>query len=231
MADIVLPGSSVFVCTDPSSRIAKTILVVKPLMEMLLSAEPGQELYFTNLAWTTLGYGLSLGVKLDILCTTSGIDPAMASELRHSLDMANTLKGLIERLRMSTAHSADMEEIEGPHPLCQFLSRAEAVGRWYARHGPPALSDYSMPGRSQHGSDEIFTVPGQVNEQNVPSLPSSSGPAVEGNALLGSTDNQDLDFELDLDMSVFEGLNFEGMNFAMDPQEAWNPFVFADGAY
>jgi hypothetical protein len=227
MADIVLPGSSVFVSTDPSPRIAETIPVVKSLMEILLSSEPGQELYFTNLAWIKLGYGLSLGVKLDVLCTTCGISPATAIELRQSLDISSTLSALIKRMRMSISHSTDTER-EGPHPLCQFLSRAEAVERWYARHGPPAVSNAAMPW-SQHGP-ETFTGPGQVNEQQG-SLPSHSHPAVEGDALLRPEDNQDLGFAFDPDMSAFEGLDFEGMDFAMDPQEAWNPFVFPDGAY
>lgn len=227
MADIVLPGSSVFVSTDPSPRIAETIPVVKSLMEILLSSEPGQELYFTNLAWIKLGYGLSLGVKLDVLCTTCGISPATAIELRQSLDISSTLSALIKRMRMSISHSTDTER-EGPHPLCQFLSRAEAVERWYARHGPPAVSNAAMPW-SQHGP-ETFTGRGQVNEQQG-SLPSHSHPAVEGDALLRPEDNQDLGFAFDPDMSAFEGLDFEGMDFAMDPQEAWNPFVFPDGAY
>ena len=226
MADIILPGSSVFVSTDPAPRIAETIPVVKSLMDILLSAEPGQELYFTNLAWITLGYGLSLGVKLDILCTTCGISPETAIELRQSLDVANILEGLIERLRMSIAHSTDTE-MEGPHPLCQFLSRAEAVERWYARHGPPAVTVSAMLG-SQHGP-EMFTGPGQVNEQQE-SLPSHSNPAVDGDAFLGPADNHDLGFTFDPDMSAFEGLDFEGMDFAIDPQEAWNPFAFPNGA-
>ncbi|KAL2277754.1 hypothetical protein FJTKL_15193 [Diaporthe vaccinii] len=125
LGEMSLPGSPFSLSEDPSTSLAETISAVKSLMDTLLSAEPDQELFFTNLAWVTLGYGLSLGVKLDILCTTCGISPATVIELRRSLDIAQTLRGLIERLRMSISQHKDTDAES--HPLFQFLSRAEAV--------------------------------------------------------------------------------------------------------
>lgn len=227
LGEITLPGSPLIIPPDPSASLAETISAVKSLIDTLLSAEPGQEPCFTMQAWITLGYGLSLGVKLDILCTTCGISPATANELRRNLDIASFLQRPIDRMRMSIAHSTD-EIVEGPHPLCQFLSRAEAVQRWYARHGPPAATNSAMS-ESQDDLD-TFTNPGKVHER-WHSLSTHSYPGVGDDALLGQTNNQDLGFAYDPDMLAFEGLDFEGMNFTMDSQEAWNPFVFPDGAY
>lgn len=225
LGEITLPGSPLITPPEPAASLAETISAVKSLIDTLLSAEPGQEPCFTIQAWITLGYGLSLGVKLDILCTTCGIDPATASGLRRNLDIASFLQRPIDRLRMSIAHSTD-DIVEGPHPLCQFLSRAEAVQRWYARHGPSAATNSAISG-SQHELD-TFKTPGKVHEWW---HSASSHPGVEDDALLGPINNQDLGFAYDPDMLAFEGLDFEGMSFTMDSQEAWNPFVFPDGAY
>lgn len=222
LREVTLPGSSVVSSPDPSASLAESISAVKSLMEILLSTEPGQYLCFTNPAWVTFGYGLSLGVKLDILCTTCGISPATAVELRRSLNVAGTLKRLIDRMRMSIAQGKNMEA-EGPHPLDQFLSRAEAVERWYARHGPPAVDDSGNP------EPEMLTSPGLAGECQG-SFNVYSRPAVGGDAVLGPVGNQDLGLAFDLDMSTFEGLDFEGMDFTMDSQETWNPFVFSDSA-
>ncbi|KAG6368473.1 hypothetical protein INS49_002680 [Diaporthe citri] len=196
-------------------------------MDTLLSAEPDQELCFTNLAWVTLGYGLSLGVKLDMLCTTCGISSVRAIELRRSLDIAQTLRGLIERLRMSISQRTDTDAES--HPLCQFLSRAEAVESWYARHGPSTpASDFATSG-NQHGHE---TVSGTVQDNPRRDVFSGhSHPATEGEGSFGTTHNQDVEFAYDPEMLAFEGLDFEDMDFAMDPQEVWNPFVFPDGTY
>lgn len=227
LGEISLPGSPVRFPLDPSTSLAETISAVKSLMDTLLSAEPDQELCFTNLAWVTLGYGLSLGVKLDILCTTCGISPATSIELRQSLDIAQTLRGLIERLRMSISQRTDTDAES--HPLCQFLSRAEAVESWYARHGPlSAASDFSPSGK-QH-DPEMVSGTVQDNHRR-DALHSHSHPATEGEGFFGTTYNQDVEFAYDPEMLAFEGLDFEGMDFAMDPQEVWNPFVFPDGAY
>lgn len=223
LEEVTLPGSSVASPPDPSTSLAETISAVKSLMETLLSAEPRQLICFTNPAWITFGYGLSLGVKLDILCTTCGIDPATANELRSSLDISGMLRRLIERLNTSIAQSLEVD-VEAPHPLDQFLSRAEDVARWYARHGPPAVYN------SSDHKPETFTITGLLGEDQ-DSLPGNLHPAVEGDDLLRPLSNQDLGFAFDLDMSAFEGLDFEGTDFALGPQEAWNPFVFPDGAY
>lgn len=222
-----LPGSPVSLSVDPSTSLAETISAVNSLMDTLLSAEPDQELCFTNLAWVTLGYGLSLGVKLDILCTTCGISSATATELRRSLDIAQTLRGLIERLRASISQRTDTDaEL---HPLCQFLSRAEAVESWYTRHGPPSGASDFAPSGNQHG---LETVSGTVQENHRrDALPGHPHPIAEGEGSFGTTCNQDVEFAYDPEMLAFEGLDFEGIDFAMDPQEVWNPFVFPDGAY
>lgn len=227
LGEMSLPGSPVSLSVDTSTSLAETISAVKSLMDTLLSAEPDQELCFTNLAWVTLGYGLSLGVKLDILCTTCGISSAIAIELRRSLDISQTLRGLIERLRMSISQRTDTDAES--HPLCQFLSRAEAVESWYVRHGPPsAASDFATSG-NQHG---LETVSGTVQEDHrLDALPGHSHTTAEGDGSFGTTYNQDVEFAYDPEMLAFEGLDFEGMDFAMDPQEVWNPFVFPDGAY
>lgn len=229
LGEMSLPGSPVKSSLDPSTSLAETISAVKSLMDTLLSAEPDQELCFTNLAWVTLGYGLSLGVKLDILCTTCDMSSARAIELRRSLGIAQTLRGLIERLRMSISQRKNAEAES--HTLCQFLSRAEAVESWYVRHGPPsAASDFAPSG--YHGGPEM--VSGTVQDDHRrDALHSHSHPATEGEGSFGTriTYNQDFEFTYDPEMLAFEGLDFDGMEFAMDPQEVWNPFVFPDGAY
>ncbi|KAI7781895.1 hypothetical protein LA080_014076 [Diaporthe eres] len=208
LGEMSLPGSPFSLSEDPSTSLAETISAVKSLMDTLLSAEPDQELFFTNLAWVTLGYGLSLGVKLDILCTTCGISPATVIELRRSLDIAQTLRGLIERLRMSISQHKDTDAES--HPLFQFLSRAEAVES--ILHG-------------------LETVSGTMQETHRrDALPGHSHPTTKGEVSFGTTYNQDVEFAYDPEMLAFEGLDFEGMDFAMDPQEVWNPFVFPDGA-
>lgn len=227
LGEMSLPGSPVSFSVDPSTSLAETISAVDSLMDTLLSAEPDQELCFTNLAWVTLGYGLSLGVKLDILCTTCGISSARATELRRSLNIAQTLKGLIERLRMSISQRENTEAES--HPLCQFLSRAEAVESWYARHGPPsAVSDFASSG-NQHSPETVSGAVQDNHRQNA--LSGHSYPATEGEGPCETTYDQDVEFAYDPEMLAFEGLDFEDMDFAMDPQEVWNPFVFPDGAY
>lgn len=222
-----LPGSPVGLSQDPSASLAETISAVKSLTDTLLSAEPDQELCFTNMAWITLGYGLSLGVKLDKLCTTCGISSATATELRRSLDISQTLKVLIERLRITISQRRDTDT--EPHPLCQFLSRAEAIESWYVRHGtPPVASDYAASG-DQRGP-EAFTGTVQNNRRR-DSLPSNSNPGTGGEGSFGTTYNQDAEFSYDPDMLAFEGLDFEVMDFGMDHQELWNSFVFPEGEY
>lgn len=226
LGEMSLPGSPFSLSEDPSASLAETISAVKSLMDTLLSAEPDQELCFTNMAWVTLGYGLSLGVKLDILCTTCGISSATATELRRSLDIAQTLRGLIERLRMSISQRKDTNAES--HPLFQFLSRAEAVESWYARHGPPAAASDSAPSGNQRGPE---TVLGTVQDNHrFDALYSLSHPTTKGEGSFGTTYDQDVEFAYDPEMLAFEGLDFEGMDFAIDPQEVWNPFVFPDGA-
>lgn len=196
-------------------------------MDTLLSAEPGQELCFTNMAWITLGYGLSLGVKLDILCTTCGMSAATAMELRRSLDIARALRGLIERLRMFISQRTDTSA--EPHPLCQFLSRAEAIESWYARHGPESAASDCAPAENQRGPEAIT---GTVQDgHRYRALPSHSNPAAEGEDSYGTMNNQDVEFAYDPDTLAFEGLEFEGMDFTMDTQEIWNPFVFPGDVY
>lgn len=219
LGEISLPGSPLTPSVDPSASLAETSSAVKSLMETLLSAEPDQELCFTNTAWITLGYGLSLGVKLDILCLTCGISPAAAIELRQSLNISQTLKGLIERLRLSISRRADTGT--EPHPLCQFLSRGEAVERWYMRNGPPPTSGAASVGNQR----DAGTVTSTRQE-----LPSNSHTATEEGGSFGTTYNQDTEFAYDPDMLAFEGLDFEGMDFSIYTQEVWNPFAFPDGA-
>lgn len=219
LGEISLPGSPVTPSVDPAASLAETTSAVKSLMETLLSAEPDQELCFTNMAWITLGYGLSLGVRLDILCLTCGVRPATAIELRQSLDISQTLKGLIERLRLSISRRADTGT--EPHPLCQFLSRGEAVERWYIRNGPVPGSGPPSVGH-QRGAETV-TNAGQES-------PSNSHTATVMDGSFGTTYNQDAEFAYDPDMQAFEGLDFEGMDFSMYHQEVWNPFVFPDGA-
>lgn len=227
MGEMSLPGSPVGPSQDPSASLAESISAVKSLTGTLLSAEPDQELCFTNMAWITLGYGLSLGVKLDRLCTTCGISSATATELRQSLDIAQTLRVLIERLRVTTSQGTDTDA--EPHPLCQFLSRAEAIESWYVRHGPPsATSDYASP-VNQRGS-EAFGGTAQDNHRQ-DALHGHSHPATQGGNSFGATYNQGAEFAYDPEMLAFEGLDFEVMDFSMDPQELWNPFVFPDGEY
>lgn len=227
LGEISLPGSPVSLSLDPSASIADAISAVKSLMDTLVSAESGQELCLTNIAWITLGYGLSLGVKLDILCTTCGISAATAIELRRSLDIARALRGLIERLRMFISQRTDRDA--GPHPLCQFLSRAEAIESWYVRHGPSsAASDYAPSG--DHRGPEAVNGTAQDNHRR-DALPSHSHHAPEGEGSFGTTNEQHLEFAYDPDMLDFEGLGFEVMDFVMDAEEIWNPFVFPDNAY
>lgn len=193
-------------------------------MDTLISAEPGQELCLTNMAWITLGYGLSLGVKLDILCTTCGISAATAIELRRSLDIARALRGLIERLRMFISQRTDTGA--GPHPLCQFLSRAEAIESWYVRNGPSSAAfDYNPPGNHRG--------PEAVNGDNYrwDALPSHSHHVTEGEGSFGAINDQHVEFAYDPDMLSVEGLGFEAMDFVMDAEEIWNPFVFSNDAY
>lgn len=196
-------------------------------MDTLISAEPGQELCLTNMAWITLGYGLSLGVKLDILCTTCGISTATAIELRESLDIARALRGLIERLRMFISQRTDADA--GPHPLCQFLSRAEAIESWYVRHGPPsAASDYAASWNHRGPQVVHGTVQDDLRRD---ALPSYSHPAAEGEGSFGTSSDQHVEFAYDPDMLTFDGLGFEVMDFVMDAEEIWNPFVFPNDAY
>lgn len=219
LGEISLPGSPLAPSVDPAASLAETTCAVKSLMETLLSAEPGQELFFTNMAWITLGYGLSLGVRLDILCVTCGVSPATAIELRQSLDISQTLKGLIDRMHSSISKRTDTDT--EPHPLCQFLSRGEAVERWYIRNGPhPASGSASL--KNQRGAETVINA-GQES-------PSNSHTATEMDGSFGTTYNQDAEFAYDPDMLAFEGLDFEGMDFSMYAQEVWNPFVFPDGA-
>lgn len=227
MGEMSLPGSPVCLSQDPSASLAVSISAVKSLTSTLLSAEPDQELCFTNMAWITLGYGLSLGVKLDKLCTTSGISPARARELRQSLDMAQTLRVLIERLRITTSQRTDTDD--EPHPLCQFLSRAEAIESWYMRHGPPsATSDQTQSG-NQRGPDALIGTAQDNHRQDA--LHGHSHPATQGGDSFGATYNQGAEFAYDPEMLAFEGLDFEVMDFSMDPQEPWNPFIFPGGEY
>lgn len=227
LGEISLPGSPVGLSPATPASVAETISAVKSLMDTLLSAEPDQELCFTNMAWITLGYGLSLGVKLDILCTTCGMSAEIAIELRRSLDIARALRGLIERLRMFISQRTDTSA--EPHPLCQFLSRAEAIQSWYVRHGPePAASDCA-PSGNQRGPEAATGTVQDSHWRNT--LPSHSHSATEGEGSFGTASKQDVDFAYDPEMLAFEGLDFEGMDFAMDPQEIWNPFVFPGDAY
>lgn len=228
LGEISLPGSPVGLSLEPSTSIADAMTAVKSLMGTLISAEPGQELYLTNMAWITLGYGLSLGVKLDILCTTCGISGATAIELRRSLDIARALRELIERLRMFISQRTDTDA--GPHPLCQFLSRAEAIESWYVRHGPPsAASDYVPSGN--HRGTEVVEGIGEDNHRR-DAVPSHSYPATEGEgSSFGTANDQHVEFAYDPDMLAFDGLGFEVMDFVMDAEEIWNPFVFPNDAY
>lgn len=227
LGEISLPGSPVGLSLDPYVSIADAISAVKSLMNTLISAEPGQELCLTNVAWITLGYGLSLGVKLDILCTTCGISAATAIELRRSLDIARALRELSERLRIFISQRTDTGA--GPHPLCQFLSRAEAIESWYLRHGPPSAAfDYAPSGN--HRGPEAVNGTAQDNHRR-DALPSHSHHATEGEGSFGTVDDQNFEFAYDPNMLSFEGLGFEAMDFVMDAEEIWNPFVFPNDAY
>lgn len=196
-------------------------------MDTLISAEPGQELCLTNIAWITLGYGLSLGVKLDILCTTCGISAATAIEFRRSLDIARALRALIERMRIFISQRTDTEA--GPHPLCQFLSRAEAIESWYLRHGPPSAAYDYVPSGNRRGPEAVNST-AQDNRRR-DALPSHSNHATEVEGSFGITNDQHVEFAYDPDMLTFDGLGFEVMDFVMDAEEIWNPFVFSDDAY
>lgn len=219
LGELSLPGSPVGLTLDPSSSLAESISAVESLMEMFLSAEPGQETCFTSLVWIILGYGLSLGVKLDILCTTYGMSPTTATELRRSLSMPQILRGVVERLRTSVPQSTDTDAEQ--HPFRPFLSRAEAVESWYNRHGPPAALECAPVGTGD-GTKQDDLQRGALSTHPLPDL-------MEG--FSRPTDSQDDELAYDPEMLAFEGLDFAGMDFAMDPQEAWNPFVFPDGAF
>lgn len=227
LGEISLPGSPVGLSPDPSTSLAETISAVKSLTDMLLSAEPDLEFCFTNPAWVTLGYGLSLGVKLDVLCTTCNISSTTAIELRRSLDIANTLRRLIERLRMCTSHRTNTDA--QPHPLRQFLSRAEAIESWYTKYRPPSATNDRAPFGNQLGPEPVTSTGQEYQRRDA--FPGHSHPATEGGGSFGTAYTQDVEFSYDHEMMAFEGLDFENMDFTMDPQQAWNPFVFPDGAY
>ncbi|KAJ0122248.1 hypothetical protein J7T55_002760 [Diaporthe amygdali] len=226
LGELALPGSPVGLSLDPSTSLAESISAVKSLMEIFLSAEPGQETCFTNVAWIMFGYGLSLGVRLDILCTTCGISATRATELRGSLGMPQILKGVVERLRTSVPQNIDTDA--EAHPFCPFLSRAEAVESWYVRHGPPAPPECA-PVVNQPCPQTLVRTQQDDHRRNA--LSSHPHPDMDVEGFFGTTNNQDSDFAFDPEMLAFEGLDFADMDFAMDHQEAWNPFVFPDGAY
>lgn len=226
LGELALPGSPVGLSLDPSTSLAESISAVKSLMEIFLSAEPGQETCFTNVAWIMFGYGLSLGVRLDILCTTCGISATRETELRGSLGMPQILKGVVERLRTSVPQNIDTDA--EAHPFCPFLSRAEAVESWYVRHGPPAVPECA-PVVNQPCPQTLVRTQQDDHRRNA--LSSHPHPDMEVEGFFGTTNNQASDFAFDPEMLAFEGLDFADMDFVMDPQEAWNPFVFPDSAY
>ncbi|KAI3396740.1 hypothetical protein diail_11767 [Diaporthe ilicicola] len=222
LGEMFLPGSPIGLTPNPYS-LAQSISAVKSLMNIFISAEPGQEMHFTNLAWVMLGYGLSLGVRLDILCTTCGISAATAAELRRSLSISQILRRVVERLRTSISQDTDTDA--QLHPFCPLLSRAEAVDSWYARHGPSATPDCNPAGSENAAGTE------QVDHQRSINPTHPHPNTVEEDKSFGTMDDQDLAFAQDPEMQAFEGLDFAGTDFTIDPQEVWNPFVFPDGAY